>query len=281
MLGLQTAACPGPRPSWTCPWPRVLALLSWQPAGIAGLDPAHGGDQGGPIVPGGGGQSLRDRPRGHAGRSTRPPWPAAAATRRRRPDPHRPGPPHRLPGRAGGRRRRGPAMTGRSGAVHRAEAAAGAGRRRRVRGRGHRRRARRRGGHRGGGVQHRALRLPGGHHRSRPTPARSSPSPIPTSATTGSTPPTTRRPDPTAGGSSSATCCDRPSNWRSTEIARGVPGPALGSRASPGSTPGGSPGTSATRAPCPAPSAPPAEADLAGRRGRGRRPPTGATWCRR
>ena len=31
----------------------LLALLSWQPARIARLDPANGGDQGGPIVPGG------------------------------------------------------------------------------------------------------------------------------------------------------------------------------------------------------------------------------------
>jgi dihydroorotase len=30
----------------------VLALLSWQPAAIAGLDPAHGGDQGGPVLAG-------------------------------------------------------------------------------------------------------------------------------------------------------------------------------------------------------------------------------------
>ncbi len=31
---------------------RIVALLSWQPAGIAGLDPDHGGCQGGPIAPG-------------------------------------------------------------------------------------------------------------------------------------------------------------------------------------------------------------------------------------
>jgi dihydroorotase len=30
----------------------VLALLSWQPAAIAGLDAAHGGEQGGPVAPG-------------------------------------------------------------------------------------------------------------------------------------------------------------------------------------------------------------------------------------
>ena len=29
-----------------------MALLSWQPAAIAGLDPAHGGHQGGPVAPG-------------------------------------------------------------------------------------------------------------------------------------------------------------------------------------------------------------------------------------
>jgi dihydroorotase len=31
---------------------RVLALLSWQPAAIAGLDGGHGGEQGGPLAPG-------------------------------------------------------------------------------------------------------------------------------------------------------------------------------------------------------------------------------------
>ena len=31
---------------------RIVALLSWQPAVIAGLDPDHGGRQGGPIAPG-------------------------------------------------------------------------------------------------------------------------------------------------------------------------------------------------------------------------------------
>jgi len=31
---------------------RILALMSWQPAVIAGLDPGHGGVQGGPIAPG-------------------------------------------------------------------------------------------------------------------------------------------------------------------------------------------------------------------------------------
>ncbi len=54
MLGLQTA--------WPVTlqalgaagldWLQVLALLSWQPARIARLHPAAGGDQGGPVVPG-------------------------------------------------------------------------------------------------------------------------------------------------------------------------------------------------------------------------------------
>ena len=34
------------------PVAQVLALMSWQPARIARLDPANGGDQGGPVVPG-------------------------------------------------------------------------------------------------------------------------------------------------------------------------------------------------------------------------------------
>ena len=34
------------------PIERVLALLSWQPAALAGLDPSSGGSQGGPVAPG-------------------------------------------------------------------------------------------------------------------------------------------------------------------------------------------------------------------------------------
>ncbi len=52
MLGLQTALALA-LGELELPMARVLALLSWQPAAIAGLDGAHGGDQGGPVVPGG------------------------------------------------------------------------------------------------------------------------------------------------------------------------------------------------------------------------------------
>jgi dihydroorotase len=51
MLGLQTALALATT-ELDLPIERIIALLSWQPAAIAGLDPAHGGSQGGPIEPG-------------------------------------------------------------------------------------------------------------------------------------------------------------------------------------------------------------------------------------
>jgi dihydroorotase len=51
MLGLETALALAIS-ELGLPLARVLALLSWQPAVIAGLDPAHGGDQGGLVAPG-------------------------------------------------------------------------------------------------------------------------------------------------------------------------------------------------------------------------------------
>jgi dihydroorotase len=51
MLGLQTALALAIT-ELDLPLGRILALMSWQPAAICGLDPAHGGDQGGPVVPG-------------------------------------------------------------------------------------------------------------------------------------------------------------------------------------------------------------------------------------
>ena len=51
MLGLETALALAIS-ELGLPLVRVLALLSWQPAVIAGLDPAHGGDQGGPVAAG-------------------------------------------------------------------------------------------------------------------------------------------------------------------------------------------------------------------------------------
>jgi dihydroorotase len=51
MLGLQTAL-PLAIGELGLPLAQVLALMSWQPAAIAGLDPARGGGQGGPIVRG-------------------------------------------------------------------------------------------------------------------------------------------------------------------------------------------------------------------------------------
>ena len=52
MLGLQTALSLAIT-ELDLTVPEILALLSWQPAAICGLDPLHGGGQGGPIVPGG------------------------------------------------------------------------------------------------------------------------------------------------------------------------------------------------------------------------------------
>jgi dihydroorotase len=51
MLGLQTALSLA-LTELDLPLDRILALLSWQPAVICGLDPDHGGDQGGPVAPG-------------------------------------------------------------------------------------------------------------------------------------------------------------------------------------------------------------------------------------
>jgi len=51
MLGLQTALSLAVT-ELDLPLDRILALLSWQPAVICGLDTGHGGSQGGPVVPG-------------------------------------------------------------------------------------------------------------------------------------------------------------------------------------------------------------------------------------
>ncbi len=116
MLGLETALSLALGETGL-PIERVLALLSWQPAAIAGLDAAHGGEQGGPVCPRGGGQHLRDRSRRHLdGR----PGPLG------QPQPQHPlcrtthagaGAPHRLPGRAGRDRRGGAAVSGTGAAV--------------------------------------------------------------------------------------------------------------------------------------------------------------------
>ena len=51
MLGLQTALSLA-LTELDLPLVRILALMSWQPAAIAGLDAARGGNQGGPVAPG-------------------------------------------------------------------------------------------------------------------------------------------------------------------------------------------------------------------------------------
>jgi dihydroorotase len=51
MLGLETALALA-LGELDLPIERILALLSWQPAAVAGLDRAGGGTHGGPIAPG-------------------------------------------------------------------------------------------------------------------------------------------------------------------------------------------------------------------------------------
>ena len=51
MLGLQTALSLAVT-ELDLPLQRILALMSWQPAAICGLDNEHGGSQGGPVLPG-------------------------------------------------------------------------------------------------------------------------------------------------------------------------------------------------------------------------------------
>jgi dihydroorotase len=51
MLGLETALSLAVT-ELDLPVARLLALLSWQPAAICGLDPSRGGDQGAPVTPG-------------------------------------------------------------------------------------------------------------------------------------------------------------------------------------------------------------------------------------
>jgi dihydroorotase len=51
MLGLQTALSLA-LTELALPLSLILALMSWQPAAICGLDVDHGGDQGGPVAPG-------------------------------------------------------------------------------------------------------------------------------------------------------------------------------------------------------------------------------------
>ena len=146
---------------------QVLALLSWQPGGASlGVDDEHGG----PVAEGRPANLVRDRPDRRPGRSTRPRWPAAAATR--------PTPAARSP--AGSATRSCAASRSSSTArpsddepdVHDSESEAVTREALLVladgttfEGEADRRRAARRRRHRRGRVQHRAVRLPGGDHR--------------------------------------------------------------------------------------------------------------------
>ena len=97
MLGLQTALALA-LTELDLPLAQVLALLSWQPAAIAGLDPAHGGRPGRAGRPPGAVANLCviDPDRHLDGGPDRPgqPQPQHAL---RGPHPDRPGPPHRVP----------------------------------------------------------------------------------------------------------------------------------------------------------------------------------------
>ena len=79
MLGLQTALGLAVT-ELDLPVERILALLSWQPAALAGLDPAHGGTQGGPVVEGAAANLCVIDPTA-PGPSTRPHWRPVVATR--------------------------------------------------------------------------------------------------------------------------------------------------------------------------------------------------------
>ena len=246
MLGLETAlalALTELRPARSS---AVLALLSWQPAAIAGLADRHGG----PIAAGRPANLCVIDPDGHVGRRPGPPGQPQPQHALRRPHADGPGAPHDPARRTGRRRRRGPAMSAvtrrallvlADGTTFEGEAIGA-----------DRRRCR----HRRGRVQHRAVRLPGGHHR-----------------------PVLRRPDHhlhlpahrqlrrdrrrrrepaarSAGASSSATWPAGAATGAAT--ATSTPScAATACPASPASTPAASPATSATPAPCPAPSAPP------------------------
>ena len=122
MLGLQTAL-PLALSELGLPVGRVLALMSWQPASIAGLDATSGGGtHGGPIEPGAAanlcvvdpGATWTVEPGALASRSHNTPY--------ARPPAVWSGPPHAVPGGAGGGRRRGPAVSARTGPATRPEA---------------------------------------------------------------------------------------------------------------------------------------------------------------
>ena len=106
MLGLETALALA-LTELDLPIEQVLALLSWQPARIAGLADRHGG----PVAEGRAGQPLRDRPHRHLDRRSHPLGQPQPEHPLRRPHPHRPRPPHHPPGRTRRHRRRGPTMS--------------------------------------------------------------------------------------------------------------------------------------------------------------------------
>ena len=176
MLGLETALALA-LTELDLPIEQVLALLSWQPAAIAGIDDRHGG----PVAAG--------RPANLCVIDPAATWvvePAELASRARNTPYagrtlHGPGAPHAAAGRARGRRRRGPPM---SSQPRRAGGAARAGRRHHLRGRGHRRRARRAAWPAARSCSTPCCPATRRSSPTRPTPARSSPSPTPTSATT-------------------------------------------------------------------------------------------------
>ena len=279
MLGLQTALALAVT-ELDLPIERIVALLSWQPAGHRRARPGPRRHPGRPGRAGGCGQPVRHRPVGHL--DGRPDGTRLAQPQHplRRPQPDRPGAPHRAGRRAGRDRRGGPAMSPRNGSIRRRAGPPGAGRRRSVRRRGLRRRARRRDLDRRGRVQHRALGLPGGHHRSvvRRTGDRLH---LPPHRQLRGEPDRRRgRPARTAAAWWCATWPTSPSNWRSTGTLEDFLEPPPGGRDHRGRHPAADP--------------PPARPRVGavrlrhrrrvrpgGRGPRRRRPPTGATWCRR
>ena len=204
----------------------VLALLSWQPAAIAGLGDTHGG----PIAPGAPANLCVIDPAadvdGRPGRAGQP-QPQHAL---RRPQAHGPGPPHDPRGRAG---RRSTARRSDDADRPRPMTRPGCARGRRwswptattFEGEAIGRRPAR-----AASPPARSCSTPccPATRRSSPTrrtPGRSSPSPTRTSATTASTPPTTRAAGPFCRGVVVRELARRRSNWRSDGRPRRLPAP--------------------------------------------------------
>ena len=237
MLGLQTALALALGQTGL-PLATVLALLSWQPAAIAGLDPARGGGQGGPIVPGAAANLVVIDPAAPwtvdagalASRSRNTPYAGWTLTGQVRHTVFR--------RRAGGRRRRGPAMSDRLGAVHRPEA-------RLVLADGAVFEGEAMGAEPEGGVATGEAvfnTVLSGYQEVITDPSYAGQViafTAPHIGNYGVNPVDDEADRPHCRGVIVRDLCDRPSSWRVDRLARGLPGPGRRCPASPGSTPAG------------------------------------------